>query len=56
MKTQNKELKVHNHLTFYPPDSDGDIEIDIWTAETGDVDFWVSFDVLKEWMNSLSKE
>ena len=51
-----KDLIVDEFTVIIPPDETGDIEIDTWTAESGDISIWVPFGALEEWVVSIRKQ
>ena len=50
------DLEINKTTTFYLPDSDGDIEIDMWAEESGNNSAYVSFEELKKWVASIQEQ
>jgi len=47
-----KDLRIDD-TTLHAPDNDGDVEIEMWTEESGNSSVWVPFDVLEKWVTSI---
>jgi hypothetical protein len=50
-----EELQITEHTTLFPPDSDGDIEINIDAPHQMAVEF-VSFSALEKWVASIREQ